>query len=245
MEIVYTVYNSAGKNIEDSTGWSNKWEENTNIAGEAIGLYQLLKKIRDNTKYLESGSINIFNNCSKVMNQIEVGFIKATDGIQDRSNIILQYIEILDKRMIEVYFDLVEGHLKGKCTYAENSNSVLIRKCDKLAKAARIKAKIEQIENINGISENALLVNGVVNDRIVGELIRMIDAKNIEMEYLKHKFLIKWRLIDSKARALFSSRAINSILKIVYRYNHYGTRNTSINKVGVNNDCLQCIEKES
>jgi len=51
------------------------------------------------------------------MNQIEVGFIKATDGIQDRSNTILQCIEILDKIMIEVYFDLVEGHPKGKCTY--------------------------------------------------------------------------------------------------------------------------------
>ena len=81
MRIVQTVCDLAGKNTEDSKGWSNKWQDNTNIVGEAIELYQLLLDIRDNTKHLESRLINIFNNCSKVMNKIAAGFIKAIDGI--------------------------------------------------------------------------------------------------------------------------------------------------------------------
>ena len=62
-----------------------------------------------------------------------------------------------------------------------------------------MKVKIEQNININGIPKNALLVNGVVNDRIVGELIRTIDAKKYEIKYLKSKFPIQQMLIDSKA----------------------------------------------
>jgi len=53
----------------------------------------------------------------------------------------------------------------------------LIRKHNKLAKAARAKAKVEQTMNIIGIPKNVLLVNGVFNDRMVRELIRTIDAK--------------------------------------------------------------------
>ena len=52
-------------------------------------------------------------------------------------------------------------------------------------------------------------------------------------------------LIDSKARASFSSGATNSILKIVCRYNYYGVRNMTINKVRVKDNCLQYIERES
>ena len=80
MGITQTVYNSEGKNTEDSEGQSNKWEDNTNIAGKAMGLYQLLKDIRDNTKHLVRGSIKVFNDYSKVINQIVVRFIKVIDG---------------------------------------------------------------------------------------------------------------------------------------------------------------------
>ena len=78
---------------------------------------------------------------------------------------------------IDVYFDLVEGYLKGKCTYETNPRSVLIRKCNKLAKAVRMKAKIEQTENLKGIPKNALLENDVFVDRKVGQLIRIHDAR--------------------------------------------------------------------
>ena len=81
MGIAWTVCNLEGKNAKDREGWSNKWGENTNIAREVMGLYQLLKDIRDNTKHLEKGSIKVFNNCSKVMNRIVSGFTKVTDGI--------------------------------------------------------------------------------------------------------------------------------------------------------------------
>ena len=81
MGIVWTVCDSVGKYAEDRDRWSNEWENNTNIAREVIGLYQLLKDIRDNTKQLEKGSIVVFNDCSKVMSRIAAGFIKATDRI--------------------------------------------------------------------------------------------------------------------------------------------------------------------
>ena len=51
-------------------------------------------------------------------------------------------------------------------------------------------------------------------------------------------------LIGSEARVLFSGGAINSILKIVCRYNHHGARNMMINKVRVKDDCPQYIERE-
>ena len=46
-----------------------------------MGLHQLLKDIRENTKKLEKGSILVFNNCSKVISRIVAGFIKAIDRI--------------------------------------------------------------------------------------------------------------------------------------------------------------------
>ena len=81
MDIPWTMYDSVGKHVEDRDRQSNKWENNTNITKKAMGLYQLLKDIRDNTKQLEKGSIMVFNDCSKVMSRIAAGFIKAIDGI--------------------------------------------------------------------------------------------------------------------------------------------------------------------
>jgi len=52
-------------------------------------------------------------------------------------------------------------------------------------------------------------------------------------------------LIDSEAKASFSSRATNSMLKIVCRYNHHGVRNILINKVEVKDECLRYIKRES
>ena len=52
-------------------------------------------------------------------------------------------MKILDEITIEVYFELIESHPKGKCNYVENLGSVLIRKCNKLAKVARAKVKVE------------------------------------------------------------------------------------------------------
>ena len=83
----------------------------------------------------------------------------------------------------------MDGHSKGKCIYKTNPGSILIRKYNKLAKAMRIKARIEQTENLSRIPKNALLENGVFVNRIVRELIRIYNVRQHKRDYLQYKFL--------------------------------------------------------
>ena len=73
------------------------------------------------------GSITIYNDSEKVMRMIAARFMKVTDELKDGANIIIQYLEILNKIIIEVYLELVKGHLKGRYIFQDNPGSILFK----------------------------------------------------------------------------------------------------------------------
>ena len=53
-------------------------------------------------------------------------------------------------------------------------------------------------------------------------------------------------MIDVKARNYFKIREItSSILKYIYSFNHYRTRDKNINKEISENDCPRCSKEET
>ena len=70
----------------------------------------------------------------------------------------------------------VEGHPKGVATIKSNPGRVLIRKCDKAAKEARIKAKYFESQHIQHISTNTSFIEDNMINRAVGEVLRINNA---------------------------------------------------------------------
>ena len=60
-------------------------------------------------------------------------------------------------------------------------------------------------------------------------MIRIEDAKQAEWEYAKSKFPNMIELIDLEARNVFTKGVIISILKYIYRFNYYASRDSMIN----------------
>ena len=132
-------------NKESEIIQSNKWTNNIIKAAEALILYNLMKIIQIKTSDMIEGSIEIFYNSSKVVTSINEGLMndsqKATEGLQDRAASIYEIIKIIKQIKVGVVIGHVEGHPKGVTTMKSNLGRVLIRKYNKAAKEARIKAK--------------------------------------------------------------------------------------------------------
>ena len=77
-------------------------------------------------------------------------------------------------------------------------------------------------------------------DRLIGEIIRVVDTQEKEHEYMREKFKEKIEIIDIEVRAIFDSRAITYTLKITNRFNYYRARHIRVNSIGTSNRCLQC-----
>jgi len=72
-------------------------------------------------------------------------------------------------------------------------------------------------------------------------MIRIIDMRESEREYIKKKYSSKLDFIDLEARNAFSTKKFTLLfIKCVYRYNHYGIRNIIINNSMVGNDYPRC-----
>ena len=85
---------------------------------------------------------------------------------------------------------------------------------------------------------------GVQRLRGVNEMIRIVDAKQVEFEYVKSKLPEIAELINLEARMVCTKAAMISTIKCMYSFNYHGTRGTSINKEIVSNECLRCSELE-
>ena len=90
-----------------------------------------------------------------------------------------------------------------------------------------------------------IIIDGIITDRAVGEVLRIVDAQQSEIEYLKQKFDKEQQpKIDSEARATFFIGSTNSLIKIASRSNHYGQRYKMINEVSIISMYLRCTEDE-
>ena len=161
--------------------WSNEWTNNTNLAAEAIGLYNLVKAINIKIRSIPEGAVDIYSDYEKVVNRInEVlarGMVKATEEVKDRAVSISTIVKLIKKMKIGIFIYHTDGYPKGPATFQKYSGRYLIRKRNKLAKEARVKARHFESVKIDHIPDNILVINKVIYNRSVGEIVRVIDAQ--------------------------------------------------------------------
>jgi len=68
-------------------------------------------------------------------------------------------------------------------------------------------------------------VNNIFNNKAIGELIRIVDAREQENNYLKAKLREDlYKSVDAEARALFAAGVTAGMLKCASGYNYIGVR---------------------
>ena len=70
----------------------------------------------------------------------------------------------------------------------------------------------------------AITVKKTFADRLVREIIRMCDARREEYEFIKNKYPDSYQHLDLEARNVFPKVCSSAMLKCVYSFNIYGTR---------------------
>ena len=134
-----------------------------------------MQKIAVNTNNLTERSITVFCNNKKVVKVISKRFLKASKEIQDRASSISVIIEILNTIIIEIYLEFQEGYLKIKQdeTFQPYPGNYLIKEYDNEARAVRLRAIEEDIEEIDQILVITIIQNKTkaISDRAIREII--------------------------------------------------------------------------
>ena len=82
--------------------------------------------------------------------------------------------------------------------------------------------------------------DGELQSRAIKEVIRIIDAKEKENEFAKKKYKHKFDFADMEVRNVLKiGEVITLMIKFTHRFNHYRTRDTTINKNIINTICLR------
>ena len=108
-------------------------------------LYNLIRAISKNKKYLKEEGVEIFYDYLKVVTRINDRLlndsIKTTEGLKDRLVLIYKSIKLIKKIRVGVFVDNMEGYPKGKIKIQENLEKFLMKKCKSKAKQVRVKAQ--------------------------------------------------------------------------------------------------------
>ena len=102
-----------------------------------------------------------------------------------------------------------------------NPRFFLIRDCDCLAKEVREEYERTEEEQIAHYRKLAIMKDGVLLDKAIGEVIRITDAEVNEIDYLVSKFGENWQLVDYEARITFYEGATVSVLKYSSGFNYH------------------------
>ena len=87
-------------------------------------------------------------------------------------------------------------------------------------------------KNIKYFSNHTIMKDRKIIARSINEIIRIVDVREYELEYIKEKHSEYWELIHLNAREVFSAGTIIRVLtKCIYRFNQYGIKDATINKV--------------
>ena len=81
-------------------------------------------------------------------------------------------------------------------------------------------------------------------NKLINKMIRIIDATEIEREYVKRKFDSNAELIDIEVRNTFLITLSSLVIKCYYSQNQHRSRNTIINQGNTPKDCPQYSNNE-
>jgi hypothetical protein len=158
-------------------------------------------------------------------------------------------LEVIKVKIQNVTIDISIEHTKRNLLRGEqledNPGVYLIKYYNQQAKMIhKDKRYNTAITNIKYTAKYQLIKENIIFDRGIKETIRIVDSRKAEYEYTYRKFEDKVKLINLKARNLFSKSATTSNIKCSIKFNHYSMRDILINSRQVDNSCLQCNDKE-
>ena len=81
---------------------------------------------------------------------------------------------------------------------------------------------------------------------MIKEVLRIIDVREKEKEYVSLKYGYRKEFIDMEARNVFQTgKVTSSMIKCAHRFNHYGLGEAIINNNMVESMCPQCEKVET
>ena len=115
-----------------------------------------------------------------------------------------------------------------------------MQQCNSKARKIREDAELEvDNSNIEFYDYYSLKKEGIVQMRLIKEVLRVIDAKEEEKRHAKKKYGYKEEFIDLEARnAFYANKIMTSMIKYANGYNHYELRYAMINNKLVKANCL-------
>ena len=230
--------------MQENSCWSNRWVQNTRLAGEYVAVLELVQVIVANTKHLDKGKILVHVDSSQVSNALNMRTkdVKASMLAGDGGAFMSQMHQI--RKETKVNIEYVHVRLNVTDSIERNIGEQLLLRCDDQSKIARISCEKERRrERLNVIRRVGININNECMDKAVSEVVKLHDSRNNANEYVKSKLKEKWKLVDMEARHII--RYCNpSVLKCVTGFNHHGERIKNMNKYQLEAKCPRCGGKE-
>ena len=115
----------------------------------------------------------------------------------------------------------------------------------KKSKEIRSQLAEDQEEKITCIGSTIPVHDDVINDKVVGTLIREAHAQQLEEECVKIKTHKHWNWINMEAKNAFHEGVGAGTVKCVIGHNHCNYRNKKINNELIDSRCPRCNEIET
>ena len=115
-----------------------------------------------------------------------------------------------------------------------------MKEYDKQSKIIRKQLENNDQENIGQVADKILICNRELMDKLISVLMRKIDTKKREREYVASKFPEYHEQLNLEARNTFHERVRARTLKCVMGYNHYGCRDKKINNNLIDDKYPRC-----
>ena len=230
--------------MQEDSCWSNRWVQNTRLAGEHVAVLELVQAIVTNTKNLDEGKILVHVDSSQVSNALNMRTkdVKASMLAGDGGAFISQTHQI--KENTKVRIECVHVRLNVTDSRERTTGEQLLIRCDDQSKISRkLCEKESRGEKLNVKRRVGININNECMDKAVSEVVKLHDSRNHANEYIKSKLKEKWKLVDVEDRHVFRY-CTPSVLKCITGFNHHGERIKKMNKYQPEAKCPRCGEKE-
>ena len=198
--------------------YHKRWRENTSGSAEVLVMLELITVLERRGRHINQGSIAIgFDNkkhhCNIVKEIYKINVYAMEAGAE---------IAAIKEKMKQINFQVNivwnKGHENEIGLCKKHLTKHLLRECDKRARSVCENLYLkEKISNIKFYGNYYLMQDDQCQLKLINEIIRIIDAKEDEDDYIKNKLGHIHDMIDIEARNAFKVGKVNtSILKCVY-----------------------------